>query len=119
MSKPWQDRPDLLPTLGVALASVIWGIYWIPLRHLQSLGLEGIWPTLGTFLLGVAVLGPVAVLRRRQLAAGGLGLMITGLCVGAAFATYATGLLLTPDTGRRRALGQPPSPVHFLPVPAD
>ncbi len=95
MSKPWQDRPDLLPTLGVALASVIWGVYWIPLRYLQSLGLEGIWPTLGTFLLGVAVLGPVAVLRRRQLAEGGLGLMITGLCVGAAFATYATALLLT------------------------
>jgi drug/metabolite transporter (DMT)-like permease len=95
MSKPWQDRPDLLPTLGVALASVIWGIYWIPLRHLQSLGLEGIWPTLGTFLLGVAVLGPAAVLRRRQLAQGGVELMITGLFIGAAFATYATAILLT------------------------
>lgn len=91
----FRDRPDLLPSLGVAFASLIWGLYWIPIRYLESQGLEGIWPSLGTFALCAVILLPVTALRWRHLVRGGTGLALTGVTIGAAFAAYTVSLLLT------------------------
>ncbi len=89
-----QRRPDLLPSLAVGLASLLWGLFWLPLRYLSELGLEGGWPGLAIFALGTAFLLPGALIRRR-LPGLGLGLAVTGLTAGSAFALYATSLLLT------------------------
>ncbi|MEE9125974.1 MAG: DMT family transporter [Planctomycetota bacterium] len=89
-----QRRPDLLPSLAVGLASLLWGLFWLPMRTLGDLGLEGGWPGLAVFALSTAFLLPGALIRRR-LPGLGLGLAVTGLMTGAAFALYATSLLLT------------------------
>jgi drug/metabolite transporter (DMT)-like permease len=87
-------RPDLLPSLAVAVASLLWGLFWIPMRILGEEGLEGGWPGLSVFALGTAFLLP-ALLVRRRFARYGFGLLVTGLATGAAFALYSTSLLLT------------------------
>lgn len=95
MSDLLRRRPDLIPSLGVAVASVLWGLFWLPMRYLDGQGLQGGWTGLALFVLSTALLLPVAALRWRRLAAGGVGLLLTGLITGAAFPLYATSLLLT------------------------
>ena len=71
-----QRRPDLLPSLTVGLASLLWGLFWLPMRTLGDLGLEGGWPGLAVFALSTAFLLPGALIRRR-LPGLGLGLAVT------------------------------------------
>lgn len=88
-------RPDLLPTLAVALSGALWGLFWIPMRLAEEGGLPGGWGAAVFFLPAVAVLIPVAFRRRGALRAGGLGLIVTGFLTGSAFAFYAVSLAYT------------------------
>jgi drug/metabolite transporter (DMT)-like permease len=88
-----QRRP--YPELAVAIASAAWGLYWIPLRAFESLGLGPAWATLTQFLTPLAILLPFAVylwLRRQPT---GIQQYRTGLLIGAAVALYLESLLLT------------------------
>ena len=95
MSGVLQRRPDLLPSLGVGLASLAWGIYWLPVRYLGDLGLEGGWAGFAVFSLSGLIALPIALFRPGHLRAGGLGLLWTGLITGSAFALYSAALLLS------------------------
>ncbi len=88
-------RPDLLPSVVVALIGVSWGIFWLPMRLLDKIGLGGAWASLAVFATAMVLLLPVIIVRRRRLVAGGASLLITGMITGAAFALYATALVLT------------------------
>lgn len=89
------ERAPLQASLAVILAGISWGLFWLPLRWLEELGISGGWASLGFFLAALPVILPLAVLRRRSLAEGGLPLLITGAVTGLAFACYALSLLLT------------------------
>ncbi len=71
-----------LPTLAVALAAILWGLWWIPLRWLAENGLPGDWASLALYGIGSAVLLPFAWARRRYLRAGGFGLLLCGTLMG-------------------------------------
>lgn len=88
-------RADLLPSLGVALSGVLWGLFWMPFRALGEAGLAGGWASLAFYLGSTAVLLPWAAVRWRRLRAAGVHLLLTGAIAGAAFSFYATALLLT------------------------
>lgn len=88
-------RPDLLPSVVVALIGVSWGVFWLPMRLLDKIGLGGAWASLAVFATAMVLLLPVIIARRRRLVAGGTSLLITGMITGAAFALYATALVLT------------------------
>ncbi len=88
-------RPDLLPTLAVALSGALWGLFWIPMRVAEEGGLPGGWGAAVFFLPAVAVLVPAALRRRGALRAGGISLIITGFLTGSAFAFYAVSLAYT------------------------
>ena len=36
------DRP-IAPVIAAFLSAVLWGIWWIPIRYLESLGMDGAW----------------------------------------------------------------------------
>ena len=88
-------RPDLLPSVVLALIGMSWGVFWLPMRLLDEIGLGGAWATLAVFATALVLLFPVIIARRRRLAAGGTSLLVTGMITGAAFALYATALMLT------------------------
>lgn len=88
-------RPDLLPSIGVFAAACGWGLFWIPMRAFDAAGLDGPWATLSIYVVGSAMLLPLALARLRKLLAGGLPLVVTGLCSGGTFALYLNSLLLT------------------------
>ena len=88
-------RPDLLPSLGIALAGVLWGLFWLPIRALGERGLEGGWPGALIYAACLAALLPAVPFRWRYLKAYWRPLLLSGLFTGTAFACYATSLLLT------------------------
>ena len=42
---PSNQKP-LLPILSLVVAATLWGVAWYPLRHLEQLGMHGLWATL-------------------------------------------------------------------------
>jgi drug/metabolite transporter (DMT)-like permease len=81
-------RATALPTLAVTASAVMWGLWWIPLRALDKGGLTGDWISLAVYTFGAVVLLPVAVARRKRLAAGGLDLLVIALCLGVALTAW-------------------------------
>lgn len=95
MTSLLQRRPDLVASLAVAVASVLWGLYWIPVRYLGAAGLPGGWPGLALFGVAALLMLPGIWLRRERLLRAGIGLALTGLMTGAGFSLYSASLLLT------------------------
>lgn len=84
-----------IPELIVAAASAAWGLYWLPLRALESRGLEPAWATLTQFAVPLLILLPIAAARRLRGRPSGLRQVRTGLLIGSALAFYFVSLLLT------------------------
>lgn len=76
------------PTLGIAVAAILWGLWWMPLRALAAGGLAGDWTSIAVYGLAAFVLAPLAWARRRRLRAGGAPLLAVGLLFGAALVTW-------------------------------
>jgi len=81
--------------LGIVVGGALWGLYWLPLRELGDGGLGPGWAGAALYGILLLLLLPFAYLRRREIKAGGLGLLVTGLITGAAFALYAASIVLT------------------------
>ena len=79
------------PVLWAAVSAVLWGLWWIPVRYMETLGLHGAWSGLvlnmgAAVVLGAGVLLGLVPLRLR-------GRAIVGACfVGCAFTTYSIAL---------------------------
>lgn len=88
-------RAESLAGLGVFVSAALWGVYWLPLRAIDDLGLPGKWATLSVFACAALLLLPIPLLRWRRLRAAGLGLAVTGVASGGAWVLYSDSLLLT------------------------
>jgi len=83
------------PILVVILAASLWGLFWLPLRAFEEMGLSAGWATLAQFVAPALFLAPLAVWRAIGGRATGLRQVAVGLLIGSAFALYAESLLLT------------------------
>src|SRR6056297_868273 len=82
-----------LASAVVVLTGIFWGIYWIPVRAVAELGLDGAWGTGAITLTAVILLLPLVVANRRLLR-GQNGLAFAAIMLGgAAFALYSIGFL--------------------------
>ena len=89
-------RPRLIaPEAAIAISGALWGLYWIPVRHLQAAGVDAVWTTLGLFVGAVAILAPVLVRHPPARAAFTPRMLVTGLLTGGAFVLYTVSLVLT------------------------
>lgn len=87
-------RPStLLPSLVVAGSGLLWGIWWIPLRWLESSGLSGDRAAVALYAAACAVLLPAVLLRRDRVRQGGLDLVLIGLFSGVAFGAWNHALI--------------------------
>ena len=94
-----RDLPgQLLPSALIVVAAAGWGLFWIPLRTLESAGLSAGWTCLGQFLTPTLALSPFAVMLALRGKPTGVGRWKTALFTGGAFALYADSLLLTEVT---------------------
>ena len=49
--RPHEAARPLSLLLAVAMSGLIWGIWWLPLRQLESAGLAGNWANLAVYAL--------------------------------------------------------------------
>jgi drug/metabolite transporter (DMT)-like permease len=86
------DRISWIASLIVLSTGVLWGLYWLPVRRLADVGLDGPWGSLAIVAAAAVLLAPFAVAARRRLAAAdrrALGAIALG---GASFTLYSVGL---------------------------
>jgi drug/metabolite transporter (DMT)-like permease len=89
------SRTENFAKLACAYAGVVWGVFWIPLRGLDDIGITGAWATVVFYLIPTLLLLPIAFWRRRQILAGGLRLQVTGFVAGLCMILYADALIHT------------------------
>ncbi|MGI9416090.1 MAG: DMT family transporter [Hyphomicrobiales bacterium] len=85
----------LWPNLGVGLAGVIWGCFWIPARYFDANGLSHGLMSTALFAVTVLALLPWALWRFRPGASERGPLIRIALLAGTAYAFYANSLILT------------------------
>lgn len=79
------------PTAAIAFASILWGLYWAPVRALQDAGLDALSAAAVLNISGAVLMLPL--LLRTGLP--GLGSLPAGLLVGTAMTLYSVALGLT------------------------
>ena len=87
------QRSISIATGIVAAAGLLWGLYWLPVRALDGLGLPGAWGTVAITLAATLLIAPLALARRRDLAATPLLALLAIATGGAAFALYSMSLV--------------------------
>ncbi|MDJ0942625.1 MAG: DMT family transporter [Kiloniellales bacterium] len=84
----------LLPQGAVALASLLWGLWWIPVRGLEQLGLNGNWVSVAVYGFGAVALLPFMLPGLRRLRQNAGTLAAAGITCGAALAFWNHALLV-------------------------
>jgi len=88
-------RPQLLPSMSVAVSGIFWGLFWILLRAFEDLGFKGAWPGLVVYSVCVILLLPFLPRRWARIKPKATSILVTGLIMGTAFAFYAASLIMT------------------------
>ncbi len=84
----------LLPQCAVALASVLWGLWWIPVRGLDQLGLTGNWVSVAVYGFGALALLPFVLPGYRRLRQNAGTIAAAGIFCGAALAFWNHAILI-------------------------
>lgn len=88
-------RPDLVPSLAIATAAVLWGLFWIPVRAIEDAGVGSAWAGTLVFASGGVAFVPLALCRWRRFCRIGKDDLGAAALAGLAFALYAISLNLT------------------------
>ena len=83
------------PETAIAISGALWGLYWIPVRHLEDRGVGVVWMTLGLFVAALALFVPVLVRHPPARAVFTPRMLVTGLLTGASFVLYTVSIVLT------------------------
>lgn len=82
------------PILLVLVSAIFWGLWWVPVRLSETLGLTGVWPNLGINLGALLGLGILFAFKRPSTKLEGPALL-GAVLIGVAVAFYGGALSLT------------------------
>ena len=88
------NRTDAKPVALALTAAILWGLWWVPIRYLNTLGLEGAWAGLAMSAATAVCLIPVVAFGSGFSRMPGTAL-VGGLLIGFAITAYATALAYT------------------------
>jgi drug/metabolite transporter (DMT)-like permease len=94
MGRDGQAR-TVAASFAVALAGAAWGAYWIPFRHIQTLGLTGNWTTAALFVVSLPPAAILLIWAWRELRANCWTILWLALANGAVFALYSNAYAYT------------------------
>ena len=77
------------------ITNAFWGIYWLPLRHIESAGISGIWSVVCVYTVPLLFLLPLFFVRRHTLRANAGTTLLIGAAIGGGLAFYAIAFLYT------------------------
>ena len=81
--------------IACVYSGVAWGLSWIPLRWLESIGVEGPWIGVVFFALQLCVVAPIAFVRSKSIVVGSPDFHITTFFAGAGIAFYVIAVVYT------------------------
>jgi len=76
-------------------AGAMWGLFWIPLRAVNTAGINGSWATALFFLVPFLLLLPIAMIRWRHILQAGWPLQWIAITAALALVFYSNALLYT------------------------
>jgi len=82
-------------SLACAYSGVAWGVFWIPLRGMDSVGVNGAWSTVLFYLIPLILFSPWIFQNWRRIARCGWSLHFIGLATGVSLAFYSNAMLYT------------------------
>jgi len=86
--------PELGPVFLVLISALFWGLWWVPVRLCEALGLTGVWPNLLINIGALAALAVIVILKKPSISlsrSAWLGCVLAGIAV----ALYGAALSLT------------------------
>lgn len=90
-----EKTPDKTLGIFLALSAGVWGLYWLPLRSIEELGVSASWSVVLFNACPLVVLVPLLLFNYQQLKGLVGPTILAGLMIGIAFNLYANGLLET------------------------
>ena len=90
-----EKTPDKTLGIFLALSAGVWGLYWLPLRSIEELGVSASWSVVLFNACPLVVLVPLLLFNYQQLKGLVGPTILVGLMIGIAFNLYANGLLET------------------------
>ncbi len=81
--------------MSVLAGAAIWGIYWVPLRYLEGLGIGGAWPVALLNVAPIFLFAAWAIARGKRSRDHLGAALVIGLLTGFAFAFYGAALIYT------------------------
>ena len=82
-------------SLACAYSGVAWGLFWIPLRGMDSAGVTDAWATVLFYGVPLILFSPWILLNWRRVARCGWSLHFIGIATGVSLAFYSNALLYT------------------------
>lgn len=90
-----EKNSDKTLSIFLTLSAGVWGLYWLPLRAIEEVGVSGSWSVTFFNACPLLVLIPLLIFNYRQLKGLVGPTSFAGLTIGIAFTLYANGLLET------------------------
>ena len=82
-------------SFALLLGGAMWGLFWMPVRYLEHLGLEATWAGVFIYSSTLLVLSPAIWFNRRNIADDWRKLIWSGAFTGAAFGLWTISLFYT------------------------
>ena len=94
-TREYEQRHALLI---IFLASSFWGVLWVPMRHIEAMGLSGLWVVVLFHFLPAFAMLPLIVRTTPSSGSDWGRAAVAGALMGAGFALYALGLVVASVT---------------------
>ena len=94
-TREYEQRHALLI---IFLASSFWGVLWVPMRHIEAMGLSGLWVVVLFHFLPAFAMLPLIVRTAPSSGSDWRRAAVAGTLMGAGFALYALGLVVASVT---------------------
>jgi len=94
-TREYEQRQALLI---IFLASSFWGVLWVPMRHIEAMGLSGLWVVVLFHFLPALAMLPLIVKATQSSRRDWGRAAFAGALMGAGFALYALGLVVASVT---------------------
>tara|TARA_Y100000385_G_C13041376_1_gene615433 strand:+ start:248 stop:1225 length:978 start_codon:yes stop_codon:yes gene_type:complete len=89
------ESNEIRAKIACLCAGAVWGLFWIPLRALEEIGLHELWITVVYFLIPTMCVIPITLWRWIHVKKGGLPLQLTAMLAGGALLLYSTAIVYT------------------------
>ena len=83
-------------SLALVLGASVWGLYWLPLREMNRLGIEGTWGVVFFNFCPLLVLLPLMIWKRVNIWTRPGPALFIGLMTGVAMGIYSTAMVIAP-----------------------